>query len=270
GLSMRTGSARRRMRPSSGRSAPVRIFISVLFPAPFSPTSAWISPRPTSNVTSSSAFTPGNDLEMCSMRRKLWSAGMWAPGFLRGRAGRSTRPCPAAHSYGLFDVVGGDQFQINRDVCLHALAVEIGDGGLDAQFTHQRGLLRDGRREAAIPHCRYRVVDGVEADERDLPSAACRLSGLDRTEDHLVVVREHAVDVRLSREDVLEHRQALCAVEVRRLAGNDGHAGAFLAHVLVEALAAIACGGRTGDTLNLDDVALASQRIAQELSSHAP
>src|SRR6516162_9778642 len=32
------------MRPESGRSAPLRIFMSVDLPAPFSPTSAWTSP----------------------------------------------------------------------------------------------------------------------------------------------------------------------------------------------------------------------------------
>src|SRR6476620_9987805 len=44
---------------------PVRILIAVLLPAPFSPTSAWISPARNSSETSSSARTAGNDFEMC-------------------------------------------------------------------------------------------------------------------------------------------------------------------------------------------------------------
>src|SRR5450756_650456 len=41
---------------------PARTFISVDLPAPFSPTSAWISPRFTLKLTSLSALTPGNSL----------------------------------------------------------------------------------------------------------------------------------------------------------------------------------------------------------------
>ena len=46
-----------RISPESGRWAPERTFISVDFPAPFSPTSAWISPRPRSSETSWFATT---------------------------------------------------------------------------------------------------------------------------------------------------------------------------------------------------------------------
>src|SRR5882757_2101786 len=41
---------------------PVRMFISVDLPAPFSPSSAWISPRRTSRSTSALAMTPGKYL----------------------------------------------------------------------------------------------------------------------------------------------------------------------------------------------------------------
>src|SRR5438093_1526414 len=39
------------MLPASGWSAPLRIFIKVLLPAPFSPMTAWTSPRATSRET---------------------------------------------------------------------------------------------------------------------------------------------------------------------------------------------------------------------------
>src|SRR5262249_49941867 len=48
-----------RMRPASGRTRPERIPMSVDFPAPFSPSRQWTSPRRTLNVTSSFASTPG-------------------------------------------------------------------------------------------------------------------------------------------------------------------------------------------------------------------
>ena len=48
--------------PASGRCTPVMILISVDFPAPFSPSSAWMLPGASRSDTSSSACTPGNAL----------------------------------------------------------------------------------------------------------------------------------------------------------------------------------------------------------------
>ncbi len=53
---------------------------------------------------------------------------------------------------------------------------------------------------------------------------------------------EDAVDFRLGLEDVLEDGEALGPVEVGGLAGDDLDAGAVGAHVVVEALAAVAGG----------------------------
>src|ERR1051325_8265647 len=47
---------------------PARIFPRVLFPAPFSPQSAWHDPAATSSVTSLRATTPGKDFEIPSNR----------------------------------------------------------------------------------------------------------------------------------------------------------------------------------------------------------
>jgi len=46
-------------------------FMSVDLPAPFSPTTAWISPARTARLTSLSAFTPGNVLVMPRISRML-------------------------------------------------------------------------------------------------------------------------------------------------------------------------------------------------------
>jgi hypothetical protein len=53
----------------SGEITPPRIFISVDFPAPFSPMSATTSPAWTSRSTSLSATTPGNLLLIPVIRR---------------------------------------------------------------------------------------------------------------------------------------------------------------------------------------------------------
>src|SRR6478752_6541664 len=49
-----------RISPSLGRRSPARICMSVDLPAPFSPTTAWISPARKPTWTRSSARTPGN------------------------------------------------------------------------------------------------------------------------------------------------------------------------------------------------------------------
>jgi hypothetical protein len=64
---MATSTPSREIVPLSGRSAPVSTRTSVDLPAPFSPTSAWISPRARLKLTLSSACTPGNDLSMLSI-----------------------------------------------------------------------------------------------------------------------------------------------------------------------------------------------------------
>ena len=52
-----------KMSPLSGVCTPARIFMSVLLPAPFSPTTATTSPRASVSDTSSKASTPGKRLE---------------------------------------------------------------------------------------------------------------------------------------------------------------------------------------------------------------
>src|SRR5262245_26555230 len=59
--------------PESGWSTPVKTFIRVDFPAPFSPTRQRISPRLSVRLTLSSACTPGKALLMPSITRIFWS-----------------------------------------------------------------------------------------------------------------------------------------------------------------------------------------------------
>ena len=64
--------------PRPGRSTPQRILISVLLPAPFSPTRAWTSPKRALNAASRSARTPPKDVEtpIASMARRRRRPGL--------------------------------------------------------------------------------------------------------------------------------------------------------------------------------------------------
>jgi hypothetical protein len=59
-----SGRSSSRISPASGRCSPKRMFMSVVLPAPFSPSSAWTSPLFTVRSTPSTATTPGHPLVM--------------------------------------------------------------------------------------------------------------------------------------------------------------------------------------------------------------
>ena len=85
--------------PASGRSTPVRTLMSVDLPAPFSPTSAWISPAARSKSTPSRAWTPGKAFEMPRMDRSEVRLGHGVPYIVamlvgRSRAAARVRRCP--------------------------------------------------------------------------------------------------------------------------------------------------------------------------------
>src|SRR5260370_31541679 len=76
------GSPARNIEPESGRCAPLKIFMSVLLPAPFSPIKARTSPASTPSETPSSARVAPNDLETSRISR---STGASLPAASRPR-----------------------------------------------------------------------------------------------------------------------------------------------------------------------------------------
>src|SRR5215210_8963408 len=64
------------MTPLSREWTPVRTLISVDLPAPFWPTRAWTSPRPTRSDASRSATTPGKLLLIRSIARRGGTSSM--------------------------------------------------------------------------------------------------------------------------------------------------------------------------------------------------
>ena len=63
--------------PESGFCIPYKIFISVDFPAPFSPTIAWMEAEATSIETSLLANTPGKDLLIFLMLIFIYIKKSW-------------------------------------------------------------------------------------------------------------------------------------------------------------------------------------------------
>src|SRR3712207_4132445 len=101
-----TGVPSSTMLPESGARAPERILSSVLLPAPFSPSRAWISPRATSRSTSRSACTPGKPLLIPAMRSRGGADGPAALPVVIAPA--PERLVQLAEALGLVEVVLGD------------------------------------------------------------------------------------------------------------------------------------------------------------------
>src|SRR5215471_18414923 len=96
-----TGTPSSRMAPSYSACTPAMIFISVLLPAPFSPTRPWISPAFRAKSTSLRACTPPNDLQMPD------SSSSGTP--------------PASTAIGSLRRVGQDQTRSDQEVVFHPL-----------------------------------------------------------------------------------------------------------------------------------------------------
>src|SRR5690606_18962127 len=126
------------------------------------------------------------------------------------------------------NVLRCDQLQIDGDRRLDFLTAERGYRRQNAKRADAIRLLGDRGRQTAIAHGRKRVVNGVETDENDA-LAPRSFRRLNRAQDHLVVVREHTIDLRLRLQNVLEHRQPFGPVEVRRLPRHHLDARAVLA-----------------------------------------
>src|SRR4051794_1013927 len=117
---------------------------------------------------------------------------------------------------GLGDVVLGDDLDGRLDVGRQLLALRGGEAGLDAELADRVRVLRDGRGEVAGLDRLQRVLDAVDADDRDLALLAGVLDRLGDAERHLVVGGEEALDVRVGAHQVLGGVERLRAIPVTR------------------------------------------------------
>src|SRR5438046_2709488 len=128
---------------------PARILPNVLFPAPFSPQSAWQEPSATARLTSVSACTPTNRLPTCSKR----TAGTVIVGLHLEVFSMDVREAPGAKlSRPVAEVRLRDAHQFHRndlrDVFLEA---DLVDDRLDADVAPLvDGLREQHRHHAAV------------------------------------------------------------------------------------------------------------------------
>src|SRR5579883_1530295 len=100
----RTGRPSSRISPSYSVMAPARIFIRVLFPAPFSPQTACTSPAGAASDTSRSARTPPKFLAMCRISSRGDSAVAGAPLSRSARFGSGLMGGSIRQGHGIVDL----------------------------------------------------------------------------------------------------------------------------------------------------------------------
>src|ERR1700724_622534 len=131
----------RRKRPENSGCTPAMIFISVLFPAPFSPTRPWISPGESAKSTPRSASTPPKVLPI---------------------------PCSSRMGEKLVGMAGSDQEVILHP--LHARRVGLGHDGTVGDNVLRYALVGllagndggDARNNGAAMDAAGRIADGGE------------------------------------------------------------------------------------------------------------
>src|SRR4030067_553660 len=165
------------MRPASARSRPYRMRIKVVLPAPFSPTSAWISPLATSKVIRSLANTPGKAFEISSMRTRGTASAIG--GYVGGGGARVPRRHSLAqvvdHQVDALQHAG--EHMPGCDVVLigvdsDGVVIRLLRGGDDAfagaagHLVYDVGALLELRQRQFLPF--GRVTEGVGVADQDL------------------------------------------------------------------------------------------------------
>src|SRR5262245_46174534 len=152
----------RRKRPENSGCTPAMIFISVLLPAPFSPTRPWISPGRSAKSTPRSASTPPKVLPIpLSSRRGEAPSGM---------AGSDQEM--VFHPLHAGRVGLGHDRTVGDDVFRNALASLLagndgGNAGNNRAAMDSAGRIADGCEHPAFAHrldCRRHGVDPADQD----------------------------------------------------------------------------------------------------------
>src|SRR5215208_1597346 len=266
GEERRISSPARWMAPSSGGNTPVTIWMSVDLPAPFSPTSAWISPGRTVRSTPSRATTPPNRLRSPATARSA-SLPTFAGSDMLGQELRWQLVGPPV--VGLVGLRHPDRLVGGH--ILGAPPEALGDLTALEDLRHDLdGLATDRDRERRDPDVLVRVglqplqpaVVLVGRRERHLVETAGLLERLGDADGHLARRREDAVDLLEPLEPGFGDRLALGRIPVAvlgveqldvRVLPQDALEGGLLEHR----------GVCAGDRDDRDDAALAPELLDQ-------
>src|SRR5688500_13997398 len=192
--------------PVSGRITPVSNLISVDLPAPFWPLSACTSPARRIRSTSSSAATPEKRLPSPRACRTISASPLVMGSVLAAWQRRS-------------GLVLGEHPLLHQDPLGQRTFLEHGFDRLDQLVADQR-IAFDRGVELARLHRLERAAYAVDGNDPDVLARLQPglLDGLDRTDRHIVVVREQHVDFRaLGFEERLHHFLALGPGEIAAL-----------------------------------------------------
>src|SRR5438552_12974318 len=227
-----------RISPESLPSEPLRIFMSVDLPAPFSPSRTCTSPGATSRSTSSRATTPGKDLRtFCMCSRSGRGSGLTDPLARRG-GGRAN------------DEAGGEDHAPR----LLAVPVDALEQRAQRELAHLDPRLMDGGERDVAEGGQRRVV---VADQRDVVGRleAALLDGIEGADGGEVVGGEDGGRPRPLRE---QQEAAPVAAFFGICAGDDGHERSEAEPVHRRLVSAATVGGaRALTAVDVRDAAMA-------------
>src|SRR5579863_404855 len=196
----RTSAPSRRMTPRYSACTPAMIFISVLLPAPFSPTSPWISPLRKAKSTLLSASTPPNALETPASSSKADEDGnARSPGYARSPGSDQVVPF---HPHHAGRVVLGDDRTVGDDMLGDAAVARLlavhhrRDAGQYGAAMDAAGGIADRGMHASVQHRIESRRHGVHPADQDV--GAVRLfHHVVGGQRHVVVVEESGIDLRI-------------------------------------------------------------------------
>src|SRR3977135_1161790 len=198
-------------RPENSACTPAMIFISVLFPAPFSPTRPWISPAESAKSTPRSASTPPKAFVIwCSSRMGERPCG------IKGSDQEMILHPLHARRVGL-----GHDRTVRHDALRDALSALFarsyrGDAGDDGAALDAARRIADRGEHTAFAHrpdCRRHGVNPADQDV----GTVVRLHDVVGGKRHVFIVEEGRFDLRVFGEVGLPQPRRLRDVPVRWL-----------------------------------------------------